>query len=179
MSSDEQKSSGSFSSRERGPASPPYTSASQYLPAYQSRTAVNDASSNSSSNQDTKGKMRSAPTVQETVGQPILSEPRVTMSTQGPRIALTDPLNEIRQEFPPDAKKKVRTPGVSPARPPFSRHTSDASSFDESNDNFFDEFDWSEDEQEQQAAKEEEKQNQAIALRRKKISSSQIKHVTM
>lgn len=181
MSSDEQKSSGSFSSRDRGPASPPYHAASQYLPPYQSRLNLND---DGMSNQE-KGKRRSPPIDEDHV-HPTGHEPKVTMSSQGPRIAVTDPLADIRSELIESTKNdgkgdfvppsfKVRTPGGgSPSRPAFSRRTSEASSIDDAADNFFDEFDWSEDEQEQQAAKEEEKQLQAIALRRRKISPFKI-----
>lgn len=175
MNLDDQKSSGSFSSRERGPASPPYHAASQYLPPYQSRLNLNDDSMNS---QD-KGKRRSPP-IDENSAEPDSHEPRVTMTSQGPRVAVTDPLATIRADMFETNKNKdgfvppsfmVNTPGGgSPGRPPFSRQTSAASSFDDAADDYFDEFDWSEDEQEQQAAKEEEKQLQAIALRRRKIS---------
>ncbi|PWN37798.1 uncharacterized protein FA14DRAFT_118645 [Meira miltonrushii] len=108
------------------------------------------------------------------------------MTSQGPRVAVTDPLATIRADMFESTKNdgkggfvhptfKVNTPGGgSPGRPPFSRQTSAASSFDDAADDFFDEFDWSEDEQEQQAAKEEEKQLQAIALRRRKISPFKI-----
>lgn len=181
MSFDGQKSSDSFSSRERGLASPPYNAASQYLPPYQSRPNLQDDGMN---NQD-KGKRRSPPIDEDRV-EHASHEPRVTMSSQGPRIAVTDPLADIRADMFESAKNdgkgnfvppsfKVNTPGGgSPGRPPFSRRTSEASSFDDAADDYFDEFDWSEDEQEQQAAKEEEKQLQAIALRRRKISPFKI-----
>lgn len=132
-----------------------------------------------------KGKRRSPP-INEDEPHPAGHEPRVTMSTQGPRIAVTDPLATIRQDMFESAKNdgkgdfippsfKVNTPGGgSPGRPPFSRRTSEASSFDDVADNYFDEFDWSEDEQEQQTAREEEKQLQAIALRRRRISPFKI-----
>lgn len=102
------------------------------------------------------------------------------MTAKGPRIAVTDPLADMRlrnlsrpeglgekSDFPLRLKIDRPSPDI---RPDLSRRNSDASSIDDEAGEFFDEFDWSEDEEERKAAATEEKQAQAISMRRKKWS---------
>lgn len=165
-------SSGSLSSGERGPASPPYDAARQqpaFPPHYQSKTTLhgNDDSLNS---QD-RGKQRTAPFSEDkTYDEGTGGQPRATLTPKGPRIAVTDPLSDLRQDLNMDGN--VKSEGLYSGQ--HSRRGSDASSIDENEAEYFDEFDWSEDEQEQQAAKEEDKNMRAIALRRRRISPFKI-----
>lgn len=166
----EQESLNSYSSGERGPASPPYQV--QTLPPYRSQPT---SQAEGSSGSHDKGKQRTSP---ENPATPPV-EPRATVTgSQGPRIALTDPLGDLRHDIITQHNQRTDLPSLkfdhafpgAASRPPFSRRTSEASSYDDGEDDYFDEFDWSEDEQEQVAAREEEKQLQAIALRRKRVS---------
>ncbi|PWN92944.1 hypothetical protein FA10DRAFT_227062 [Acaromyces ingoldii] len=91
------------------------------------------------------------------------------MTPQGPRIAVTDPLADLRAGLRTKADGSPILTFDEASRPPMSRRNSDASSIGDAPEDF-DEFDWSEDEEEQQQKKKEDAQAYAISQRRKKIS---------
>lgn len=155
-----------------GPASPPYeqppNAAGNLPPIYQSRTNIatnqsqtNIATSRDDSSSEGKGKQRTPPNDPDV---------RATMTPQGPRIAVTDPLADMRAGARPKAADGSPILTFDDfSRPPLSRRNSDASSIGEAPEDF-DEFDWSEDEEELQQKKKEEEQAFAISQRRKRIS---------
>ncbi|UZJ52323.1 hypothetical protein CBS101457_001643 [Exobasidium rhododendri] len=172
---------GSHVDHGRGLASPPYEqsqSSPQFFPPdYRSQTDLNSMNGDVSS--DDKGKQRTPPESTDLVSEGLPSHARTTATAKGPRIAVMDPLAELRlhnasrpketgprSDYPPRLTIDPPTPREQSF---FNRRNSDASSMEDEGD-LFDEFDWSEDEEERKMASEEVKQVQAIALRRKKLS---------
>lgn len=162
----------------RSLASPPYEgrqAGSSMPPHYQSQIDLTRQPSHSS---DEKGKQKTLPDSGADFDVDDVPQPRIKMTTQGPRIAVINPLTDIRSRNishpeglgeKSDYSPRFKFDPPSEGSPTLSRRNSDASSVDDQGD-FFDEFDWSEDEEEREAAVKEEKQALAVSIRRKRYS---------